>query len=327
MVGAGVVAGLLPLSHAHSFALALAIGGCLALLFRRPRAWGWFFAVALFAAAPQLAWSARASAVRPASFLGWHLGWDRDGQNVAWFWLANTGLFIPLLITALIARRRLLPPLLLRFYLPFTLCFVVPNVVRLSPWIWDNIKFLFYWYVASAAVVALLLARMARGRLVARVTAPVLLAALVAAGGLDVWRMASGTIDHTVFDAEAMAFGRAVAEATPARAVVAGLPAHDSPVLLSGRPALLGYTGHIWSQGLDAGSREQDLQRFFAGLASSAELKSRYRMDYVLVGPRERSASFGAEPAWASLPVVVERGPYQLRRAGAVGRERPREEE
>src|SRR5688572_31613449 len=40
---------------------------------------------------------------------------------------------------------------------PYTTLF---RFLRLSPWIWDNIKFLFYWYVASVPIVALVLARM-----------------------------------------------------------------------------------------------------------------------------------------------------------------------
>ena len=39
----------------------------------------------------------------------------------------------------------LVPGPLLRFYLPFTFCFIVPNLVKLAPWGWDNIKVLFYW--------------------------------------------------------------------------------------------------------------------------------------------------------------------------------------
>src|SRR3712207_9042327 len=29
---------------------------------------------------------------------------------------------------------------LLLFWLPFSLCFIIPNFVRLAPWIWDNIR-------------------------------------------------------------------------------------------------------------------------------------------------------------------------------------------
>jgi hypothetical protein len=319
LAGAGFAAGLLPLSHAHSFVLALSIAGALALLFPRPQAWAargrtWaaFFVPALMLAVPQVAWSARGSALRATSFLGWHLGWDRGDVNPAWFWLYNTGLFIPLLLVALAMHRRWLPPSLLRFYLPFAACFLVPNVLRLSPWIWDNIKFLIYWYLASAPLVGLALARLARGPMIGRVAAPVLLLALVLAGGLDVWRMASGRLAHVVFDASAVTFGRAIADSTPPGAVIAAWPAHDSPVLLSGRPGVLGYTGHIWSQGLHAGEREQDLESFYAGGLSPAQLRQRYGAEYAVFGPRESGPSSKNTATWRDGPPVVSVGPYRL---------------
>jgi hypothetical protein len=310
MCGAGIVTGLLPLSHAHSFALALALGGALALLFPLWRAWAAFFAAALAIAAPQLVWSARGSALHASAFLGWHLGWDRGGHHPVWFWLYNTGAFIPLLLGAVAMGRRLPRPLL-RFYAPFTLCFLVPNLLRLSPWIWDNIKFLFYWYVASAPLVALLLARMARGRWPARLLAPALVLALVLSGALDVWRVASGRIAHVVFDADAIAFGRGVARATPPGSVIAARPAHDSPVLLSGRPSLLGYIGHIWSQGLSMAGRDQDLANFYAGMLDPAVLRQRYGVDHVVLYPGDIAASHGNAMGWSQKP-LVQQGPYRL---------------
>jgi hypothetical protein len=56
----------------------------------------------------------------------------------------------------------LVPKRLLLFYLPFTLCFIIPNFLKMAPWIWDNIKVLYYWWLASAPLVALLLARLWR---------------------------------------------------------------------------------------------------------------------------------------------------------------------
>jgi hypothetical protein len=325
MLGAGLVAGLLPLSHAHSFALALALGGLLALLFPHGRAWARFFLPALTLAAPAIFWSAGGSALQTRAFLGWHLGWDRGESHPLWFWLYNTGLFLPLLLVALAWHRRLLPPPWLRFYLPFTLCFIVPNLVRLSPWIWDNVKFLFYWFVASTPMVALVWARLARGPVLARVAAPAVLLALVLAGALDVWRVASGSLAHVIFDAEAVAFGREVARVTPRGSVIAAWPAYDSPVLLSGRPGLLGYTGHIWSQGLHAGSREQQLEQFYAGRLDPAVLRDRYGVAYAVIGPQERARMGPVPPAWAKASPAAERRPYRL--VPLAGREGPPEQE
>jgi hypothetical protein len=80
----------------------------------------------------------------------------------------------------------LIPRRLLIFYLPFTLCFIIPNFVKMAPWIWDNIKVLFYWWLASAPIVALLLAKLWRQGTVPRVAAVLLFVCVTLAGALDV---------------------------------------------------------------------------------------------------------------------------------------------
>ena len=145
MFAAGVIAGLLPLTHAHSFVVVMGMAACIALLQRRWRVWFAFALVASFIAIPQMWWSTRGSAVHAASFFAWEFGWDHGLENPVWFWFKNTGLFIPLLVAAILWRGKdyLVSRRLLLFYLPFTLCFIIPNVVKLAPWIWDNVKVLF----------------------------------------------------------------------------------------------------------------------------------------------------------------------------------------
>ncbi len=161
MLAAGVVAGLLPLIHGHTYMVVVGMAGCLALLLRMWPAWIAFVVVAAGLGLPQLLWLAKGSAVDSASFVGWQFGWDRGETGAVVFWLMNTGALIPIIVWALMARGESsgVPARLRRFYLPFLLCFVVPNVVRLAPWIWDNIKVLVYWFLASIPLVSLVLAR------------------------------------------------------------------------------------------------------------------------------------------------------------------------
>ncbi|HEY2941476.1 MAG TPA: hypothetical protein VGN09_03490 [Vicinamibacteria bacterium] len=312
MAGAGVIAGLLPLVHGHSFAVVMAAGAALALLFPR-RIWTWFFAPAVALALPQVLWMAAGTGLRARSFVGWHLGWDHGEQNVVLFWLRNTGLFIPLLVATFGWRRRdggrLVPGRLARFYVPFALCFIVPNLLQLSPWIWDNVKFLVYWLVASTPIVALLIAHWWR-RGGWRSVAVASLVLLTLAGGLDVWRVVSRAETHAIFDADAVSFAGRLREATPPRALVLHVPTYRSPVFLAGRRSLLGYPGHIWSQGLDAGTREADIARMYRGGADARELMRRYGVDCVMYGPEE--AAVAGEEGLAPLPLIVASGRYRL---------------
>lgn len=311
MAGAGVIAGMLPLVHGHSFAVLMGAAAGLALLFPR-RTWAWFFAPALILSVPQVLWMAAGSALRAGRFLGWHVGWDHGEENAVLFWLRNTGVFIPLLLAAFVWRRDgepLVPRRLARFYVPFALCFVVPNLLQLSPWIWDNVKFLVYWLVASTPIVALLLAHWWR-RGGWRGAAAVSLALLTFAGGLDVWRVVSRAERHIIFDAPAVDFAARLREATPPRALVLHLPTYRAPVFLAGRRSLLGYPGHIWSQGLDAGTREADIARMYAGGPDAPELMRSYGVDYVMQGPEE-VAAFG-ETGLRDYPLILAEGRYRL---------------
>jgi hypothetical protein len=307
---AGAVAGLMPLAHSHAFAVVLGMAACLAGLFPR-RAWLAFFAVAGLLAGPQVLWAAHGSALRTHSFVAWHLGWDRGDQNALFFWLMNTGVFIPLLI---VATLRFAPAGVARFLLPTWGLFLVPNLLRLSPWIWDNIKFLIFFFLAGLPLVAALLARLLRGRAIARAGGAVLLACLTLSGALDVWRVASRQIALTIVRADGAAFARGALPRTPPRSLILHAPTYDSPVALSGRRSLLGYPGHIWSQGLDGGTREADIARIYAGDAQAPALLDRYGVDYILVGPEERARLAINEFFLSRYPIVEQSGGYVLRR-------------
>jgi hypothetical protein len=324
MIGAGLCAGLLPLVHAHTFVVLMVVGACLALLFPRWRLWFAFFVAASVLALPQMYWATRASAVKAGSFFEWTLGWDRGEQNVVWFWLKNTGLFIPLLIAALAwpGRARIVPLRLVRFYLPFTLCFVAANVTKLSPYLWDNIKVLFYWYVASTPLVALVVVYLWRvgkeqgtnkfAALLTRACAVVLFITLTLAGALDVWRVAAGTEEQREFDRDGIAFAELVARTTPPRSLILTAPTYNHPIFLAGRRALLGYGGHLWSQGIDYGPREAEVKNIYAGAADADALLAKYGVEYIVVSPLERAAVPVNDSYFTRFTEVGGTGEYRL---------------
>jgi hypothetical protein len=314
MIAAGAVAGLLPLVHAHSFVVLMLTGGCMSLLFADWRAdgdegstkaggfdlsrlwaswrpWAVFFGVALAVATPQMLWATSGTAVRAGQFFGWEFGWDSGNYNVFWFWIRNTAVFIPLLVAALLWRGRepVVRKRLLYFYLPFTLCFIIPNVYKLSPWVWDNIKVIFYWWIASAPLVALLLARLWRRGRAWRAVMVALLLAQTLGGGLDVWRVASGAVERQTFDRRGLAFAELVRRETPPGALILHAPTYNDPVFLTGRRTFLGYPGHIWSHGIDYTERESELKRIYSGAPDAGALLSKNGIEYVVVGPLEEA--------------------------------------
>ena len=335
LLAAGGITGLLPLVHGHTFLALCLVGAAIALTdwwqarqqpaqrLRVIQGWAAYFALALVLALPQAWLLAQSSSVKGASFVGWQPGWDSDGMPLVPFWLWNLGAFIPLLLFALLAGKKYgASPLLVRIYVPFLLCFLVPNLVRLAPWVWDNIKVLFYWHAASAPVVALVLTRLwgrRGGRLLPlrRAGAALLLITLTLAGGLDVLRIGRGDLRQELFTADGIAFAREVARVTGPGDVILHAPQYNHPALLSGRRFVMGYEGHLWSHGLDFAQRKTDVWTIYRGDPQTPALLRRYNVAYVIIGPNERTFGEGltvSEPYWSAYPVAAVYGPYRLLR-------------
>jgi hypothetical protein len=315
MVAAGLIAGLLPLVHAHSFIATMAVAGVLALInIKKWREWLAFIVVASVIAIPQMLWSTHGSAVSTRQFIGWEFGWGHGNENVFWFWFKNTGFFIPLLIMALLWKtdKYLISRKLLLFYLPFTLCFIVPNLIKFAPWIWDNIKILFYWWIASAPLVALLLAKLWDGGFGNRVLAAMLFVMLTLSGALDVVPLLLRQGEYQEFDREGVAFAEMIKQRTPINAMILHAPVHNTPVFLSGRRSLMGYPGHIWTHGIDSGLRETEIKRIYNGSFDARALLAKYKVDYVVVDPQEHSVMPVNEAFFKQFNEVATIGEYHL---------------
>jgi hypothetical protein len=322
MLVAGILTGLLPIVHVHTFAVVFGTAFLLGLAFRewrdgRWRRWVVYVVAAFVVALPVVAVTARGSAANVGSFIGVELGWERGTADPFTFWVVNTGLFIPLLVVGFAWRWR--PPLLSRklllYSLPFLAWFIVPNVLRLAPWLWDNIKVLTYWWLGGVPIVALVVARLwAQGPRVAiagRLAALALAVTLMASGALDIAR---ATISHTYqeWDADGIAFAELIREQTPPAAVILTAPVFDTPVYLTGRPIYMGYVGYLWANGLPYPDREPIVAAIYRGDAGALDLARDHGISYVVLGPHERREAEPNEAFLTSLPVVGAVGEYRL---------------
>ena len=314
MIAAGVAAGLLPLVHADSFVVVMGMAACLALIHIRWREWFTFFVVASAIAIPQLLWSTLNSAVDASTFFAWELGWDRGQENPVVFWIKNTGLFIPLIVTAVLLKSNgyLVGKRLLLFYLPFTLCFIVPNFLKMAPWIWDNIKVLYYWWLASAPLVALFLAWLWRQGRIPRLLAVLLFVCVTFAGALDVAGIAFRNVKYGIFDAAGVHFAERVKQLTQPRSLIIHAPVHNTPVFLTGRRSVMGYPGHIWTHGLEFVQREGEVKRIYLGSPDALQLLRNYGVDYAVIGPLERIVTPPNEQFFTRFEKVEEVGEYSL---------------
>jgi hypothetical protein len=304
---AGILAGLMPLLHAHGFFAVMMVSAALALVFF---SWDWlaFFVPAGILSLPQAVWLSGTGT--RTSLFKLHFGWA-TGDDFPTFLALNFGLFLLTLIVALFfqtARAR-------RFYAPFLLCFVVPNIVLLAPWPWDNIKVLLYWYLLSCPLVTAFMARLVEQRKWLWPVTGALFVALTLAGALDVLRAFSPVEKPRLFDAEQLRVAERIKERIPPRALMLGAPIHNSVLALAGRQMFMGYPGHLWSHGIHFDARELDLKTMYQGGVAAEPLLQRYGIEYVVIGPVEFS-EFNADEGWFAekYEAVIDEAGYRVYR-------------
>jgi hypothetical protein len=308
LLSAGILAGILPMLHTHGF-FAVMIASVLAVLLFPSRKWIAFYTPVIALAGPQM-WWLKGTPVRDSLFK-FELWREAGESNLLTFWSANNGIFLALLIAALLTYRSV-EPRLKRFYLPFLLWFLVPNLLSLAPWPWDNIKVLIYWSLASCPLVAVMLAYLFTRRF-AVLPATLIFIALTLAGALDVLRALSPMENTRLFDKETLEMASILREKTPPRSVILHAPIHNSVVALSGRQSVMGYPGHLWTHGIDYTQREADVLSVYRGGQGPADTLSRVKVDYLMVGPVERSQFQADENFIASrYPLVIDHGEYRV---------------
>ncbi len=341
----GLLAGTLPLVHAHSLFVIFVVSAFLFFLsVNKWREWIAFAVGTALVGVPELIWVMTGSATHLTKFIDWHFGWDAQDANIVWFWLKNTGIFIPLLVLAFLSllknkgkenkeiklpentdrseksvagtdqkvQRSAFTLQHLYFYLPFVFLFILSNTIKLAPWEWDNIKVLIYWFVASIPFVAAFLAWLWNKNIVLKFAVAVCLFVLISAGALDVWRVVSRAINYQVFERDAIRVSEQIKQKTQPNALFLHAPTYNSPIVLSGRRSLMRFNGHLGSYGIDYSERENDLKQIYAGGPAAESLLQKYNIEYVLISPEEIRTLQPNEGFFSKYPMAAEYGQYRI---------------
>lgn len=294
---AGLLAGLLPFFHAHTY-LAVGLISCFLFALRPHRNWLAFWIPALLIAAPQLWNLTHHLAVN--GVLRFQPGWmGHSAKNFPLYLLYNFGISLLLIVPAWLTAQRVWQI----FYLAFFLLFVFSLTVMVSPNIYDNIKLMFYWHALNCILIASWLVKFAIAPW--RRPLALLLALVGIASGLAALQSEDLAVTR-LFTDEEIAAARFVREHTSPRALFLTAPVINQPVLcLAGRPVLRGPTSWLWSHGYEFRDREADVRRIYAGKPDALELLRYYGIDYIYLGNSERGQLRG-DAQWFddNFPVV-----------------------
>jgi hypothetical protein len=306
---AGVLTGLLPMAHPHTFIVCATMLGALtvqaALRLHRPP-WAQLTAagLALLLAAPQLAWQQLANATGTGGRL--RLGWmQRPGESIWAFWWANFGLMgifflvVPLVLLARRDWRRYLV-----WYLPVLGILAATQVYAVQPFEYDNVKLIYYTYLMASLLAGFLAMHACRAsRWSLLLIVPVAL--IVALPGALSLAREFQLRDQFASNAD-LALAAWVRAATAPGAVFIGPERPNHPVAaLGGRSLVLGYRGWLFNFNIPYAQREAAVRAALRGRVDDPNV-CRFAPDYLVVGRTESGEWVIDRASLARLPVAYQ---------------------
>ncbi len=287
---AGILTGLMPFFHTHSFLVIMFVSGIYFLL-KPNRNWWYFFVPAGIIAVPQLYYFFPQVSGVPG-FIRWQPGWTAHVQNDnwIWFWIKNIGIMaflIPLSWMGAWQKNRRL----FWLYIPFLLIFIVGNLWIFQPWENDNTKILRYWYLGSCILVAAYLADLAQKGWIKKCVVILAILSATLAGAMDITNEFNYDQNKMLMWSRSdIQMAEFIKNNTARSAVFLTNDNHNHWVVdLAGRKIVMGFRGWLWSWGINYSARESDVNKIFAGDPNTAKLLTNYNIDYVVVGPSEIS--------------------------------------
>jgi len=233
------------------------------------------------------------------------------------FWFFNFGMLVPVVLTLVgmlgyrvwqegfkSGRKQ---PEEIAFVFGATAIFLFTFFVKTAPWGWDNLKIMVWSYF-------IVLPYLWRD-LIVQWERPIRWAVcfgLFASGfislfgGLAAGKGGFGFAQRGEVDAVA-----AAVHSMPLEARFASWPTYNHPLLLNGRKVVMGYPGHLWTQGFDDyGKTNELLARLMQGTNDWRDLARTLHVRYIYWGREEKTNYQTSTKPWEKTAALVASGTW-----------------
>jgi hypothetical protein len=232
------------------------------------------------------------------------------------FWLTNFGLWILLSLTLVALcgwrawksgwRWDKKPPADIAFVLSAVLIFAIGYFVQTAPWDWDNLKLMVWGYFLILPFLwSDIIGRWALPERAVTCIALFASGFITLLGGLTAGHPGFGLIDRARLDA----IGTAV-RPLPVEARFAAYPTYNHPLLLQGRKVVLGYPGHLWTEGFDYNNANSKLTALMRGAPNWREAAQALGVRYVFWGRDETTNYQGSTRPWETTALRIASGDW-----------------
>jgi len=184
--------------------------------------------------------------------------------------------------------------------------FFLGYLVKLAPWEWDNIKIIIWAYLVILPFLWTDLISHWPFPLRAIICVTLFASGFVTFfGGLAAGRTGHGVADRAELDAIGVALRK-----LPTDARFAGFDTYNHPVLLQGRKMVLGYAGHLWTQGFNTTEIYNKLQELMKGAPNWKENARFCRARYLFWGREEKAKFTTSKRPWERESLLVAQGEW-----------------
>lgn len=259
------------------------------------KTWGIFLIIVLVLSLPQLInWTFQQ--VGDSGTLRGHFNWSNEKDLYIWFYMKNIGIVAIVGIPALIyARKR-------KFFMaaPALLIWPVIELAVFQRNVYDNNKLLFIAYALVCYLVADVLWKSFVRLHAYKKKGSIALAAVVVflatfSGILTLGREYVSGEEYELYSSNQVELCEWIEKNVATDATFLTNNRHNNAVAsLTGRNIVCGSGTFLYYHGLDTTEREADLNIMYTTPTVSGELFEKYGVDYILVGPDERS-SYGVD--------------------------------
>jgi hypothetical protein len=255
------------------------------------------------------------------SVLQWKVGWlqpatsgNEFARSFFSFWFVNFGIALPLALLLLgwgiwtfwktHPKFPLRIPTNLAFVIPAAIIFILVCLIKFAPWEWDNTKIMIWSYFMILPFLW--------EDLIARWPVAVRAGICVALFGSGFVSLIGGlSAGGYGFTSRSELDGVAVAlRKLPVEARFAAFPVYNHPLLLNGRKVVLGYPGHLWTQGFDYGKVNDQLTALMNGAPNWRQIAHQLKARYLFWGREERSNYSASTRPWEQTMQPVASGSW-----------------
>ena len=251
------------------------------------------------------------------SILAWAPGWLQSDPGFSTsalsFWLVNFGFTLPAMIALVgvigwrtwknwAAGAREFSGAF-AFVIPAAGIFLFAIFVKTAPWGWDNTKLIIWAYFIP---LPFLWREIAQWQWPVRAGVCIL---LFTSGFVSLLGGLAGSAGFDLADRTELEAVATVVRKLPIKDRFAAFPTYNHPLLLNGRKVVLGYPGHLWTQGFDQyGTIEQQLKTLMLGAPDWRERAKTLHTRYIFWGREENGAYPSSGQPWRGKAAVVATG-------------------